>query len=269
VSYRIIEEKYRTRIRISLIDGDGELIEGQYKLSAELNSVDAKGAAKLYRVIDGEKKHVSFKYSDSLAFTAIAGEEYILSEEYRVSVTPSDLAEILISGDVFTVGDEVSVSVESEPQIEIRELYYLDADGKKTVINGGVFKMPDSNVTVYAECYKKVYTVIFADGKNVLSVQSVPWGEMPQVPENPLRASDGEYSYTFKGWSREVVPVSRNVTYSAVYEKTPLPPKVEPGGLQISDPVKKILLTAAVLAVLFVVLIVTVLVVIIRKKLRK
>ncbi|MBQ7769621.1 MAG: InlB B-repeat-containing protein, partial [Clostridia bacterium] len=65
----------------------------------------------------------------------------------------------------------------------------------------------------------KTYTVTFenADG-SVLSTQTVARGDMPVAPQSPTFDSDDSYvSYTFIGWDKEIVAVSGNVTYTAVY----------------------------------------------------
>ena len=44
-------------------------------------------------------------------------------------------------------------------------------------------------------------------------------GETVVVPSDPKRASDGEFSYTFSGWDKEITEVTDDATYTAEYEQ--------------------------------------------------
>ncbi len=80
-----------------------------------------------------------------------------------------------------------------------------------------------SNVTgnkTYTATYsetKNKYTITFVN-EGVESSQEVEYGSMPQTPLiNPTKDSDNVYSYTFAGWDSEIVAVTGNKTYTAVY----------------------------------------------------
>ena len=49
-------------------------------------------------------------------------------------------------------------------------------------------------------------------------------------------------NYTFIGWSSELVEVTEDVTYFAVYKTTLIPPPEQPDGLQISPSVMKLII---------------------------
>ncbi|MCQ2959122.1 MAG: leucine-rich repeat protein [Bacteroidales bacterium] len=81
-----------------------------------------------------------------------------------------------------------------------------------------------SDATYVATYYKEVpvtYTVKFIDddGITVLSENTYNYGEMPVVPTVEKAATD-QYSYTFKGWDKNVVEVVEDVEYVAVYKAT-------------------------------------------------
>ena len=63
------------------------------------------------------------------------------------------------------------------------------------------------------------YTVIFknADG-TVLSTKTYHYGVSVIAPKTPTKAADTTYTYTFKGWDKEVVDCVGNATYTATYD---------------------------------------------------
>jgi hypothetical protein len=65
---------------------------------------------------------------------------------------------------------------------------------------------------------KNKYTVIFKneDG-SILQNTEVEYGETPAAPTDPTKASTDEFSYTFAGWTPEIVPVAGETTYTATY----------------------------------------------------
>ena len=63
----------------------------------------------------------------------------------------------------------------------------------------------------------KTFTVTFVDEDGaVLKTETLAYGETPSC-DAPEKADDGQYSYTFSGWTPAVVPVTEEVTYTATY----------------------------------------------------
>ena len=78
---------------------------------------------------------------------------------------------------------------------------------------------------VYTAVYDKTvnkYTIKWVnwDGSEVRTDTEVPYGTKLEVPEDPTRAADDQYTYTFKGWTPEVKTVTGDAVYTAVYDKT-------------------------------------------------
>ena len=78
---------------------------------------------------------------------------------------------------------------------------------------------------VYTAVYDKEvnkYTIKWVnwDGSEVRTDTEVPYGTELEVPEDPTREADAQYTYTFKSWTPEVKAVTGNAVYTAVYEKT-------------------------------------------------
>uniref|UniRef100_UPI003AB764F7 InlB B-repeat-containing protein n=1 Tax=Hominenteromicrobium sp. TaxID=3073581 RepID=UPI003AB764F7 len=57
------------------------------------------------------------------------------------------------------------------------------------------------------------------DGSEVRTDTEVPYGTELEVPADPTRAADDQYTYTFKGWTPEVETVTGDAVYTAVYDK--------------------------------------------------
>lgn len=83
---------------------------------------------------------------------------------------------------------------------------------------------PDTK-TEYVE-----YTVIFKnfDG-TVLSEEIYRYGDNVTVPNDPCREEDEEYTYSFKGWDKEIASVTCNAVYTAVFDKNEKIPPFIPG----------------------------------------
>ena len=72
---------------------------------------------------------------------------------------------------------------------------------------------------------KNKYTVTFVDedGETVLKeAQEYEYGTSAgdiEVPANPTKEGNAEFSYTFAGWSPEIDQVTKNITYRAAYNE--------------------------------------------------
>lgn len=69
---------------------------------------------------------------------------------------------------------------------------------------------------------EKTFTIKWVDynGTILETDSNVPYGETPSFDgEEPTRKKDSQYSYSFAGWDKEIVPATKNITYKAVYNK--------------------------------------------------
>ena len=86
----------------------------------------------------------------------------------------------------------------------------------------------DENTTVegdviYTATYKtsdNKYTITFMNGNDILWSDFVTAGEMPPYEGTPTKDATAAYTYTFKGWDKDVVAVTKSVTYMAMFDST-------------------------------------------------
>ena len=78
------------------------------------------------------------------------------------------------------------------------------------------------NITLYAVYEINTYKVIFKnyDG-STLQEEILEYGALPKYKgEAPTREKTKEYTYTFKGWNKEITEVTNNQEYIATYTET-------------------------------------------------
>ena len=81
----------------------------------------------------------------------------------------------------------------------------------------------DRNIILTAEFTETLnkYKVTFKNGDEVLKEEQVEYGTVPTAPEtNPTKAADAQYTYTFKGWDKEIAAVTGEVVYNAEFTET-------------------------------------------------
>ena len=185
----------------------------------------------LFTRADGEKTYVSHtRENGGVRFTAQTGKRYTLAAEYAVTTLPS--AYVTLSADAAdaAAGETVRLTVGTPPAGVLFEgIRVTAADGEEIAVENGAFTMPRAEVVAEAVCTPVVYTVSFVSDGRVVMSGSYRYGETLNAPQNLIKADDGEYSYTFVGWDKEVDPVvTENAVYTAVYRAEPLPKEDKP-----------------------------------------
>ena len=81
----------------------------------------------------------------------------------------------------------------------------------------------DKDVTLTATFTSTLrsYKIIFKNGEQVLKEDDVNYGTLPAAPtETPTKEADAQYTYTFKGWDKEIAEVTGEATYNAEFTPT-------------------------------------------------
>lgn len=215
------------KYRITLKNGQGGAAPVSYELESVSLSFDgsfAPATTHLYKDVCNADSRVIFTYADNyVSFGAETGVQYILRDDYTVTLRPSYFGGDVLSvvGDSFAAGDTVRVGVSLPDGVRLERmlLYTYGNDAPTEIVGaGGVYSfiMPDGNVSVGVECSYITYTVTFVSQGNVIVSYNCRWGEQVTPPQDPVRAG-----YRFDGWSAEIVPVCGNAVYEAIFTYQP------------------------------------------------
>ena len=199
-------------------------------------------ALKVYYLVDGKRKLVKASYEGGLlSATLSAYEKYYVSEEYSISTLSSVGLDIAVPT-VAKKGEKVKVAISSLPEFAVLdEIYYLDLDGKKVVIEGSEFVMPSHNVIIGARYHIPTYTITFvADGKVIFKAE-YNHGDKVIEPQVPDKASDSRFYYTYGFWTPTVTDAFADATYEAKYVPSEIVREEGDGGLQISEEIQELL----------------------------
>lgn len=77
----------------------------------------------------------------------------------------------------------------------------------------------NETLTALFESNVNSYEVTF-DVEGVKTSNTYLYGEMPSFDGTPSKEATAQYTYTFKGWDKELASVTANETYTAVFEST-------------------------------------------------
>jgi hypothetical protein len=124
-----------------------------------------------------------------------------------------------------SVGRQITVETTPDAGWTLERIELWKTHGGTAVqdtLTGASFLMPDYD-TVVKVYYKAIpYTVTWRnwDGEE-LSTDTVYYGDTPVYGgETPARPMTDQYTYSFSGWTPEIVPVTGDATYTATFEAT-------------------------------------------------
>ena len=92
------------------------------------------------------------------------------------------------------------------------------ADGSGTAYANGATVNISKDTVLYAQWEVNTYTVTWKNGDTVLQSTKVAYGTKPAYTgTTPTKAATAQYTYSFKGWSPEIVAVTGDTTYTAEF----------------------------------------------------
>ena len=93
-----------------------------------------------------------------------------------------------------------------------------NADGSGTAYVNGATVNISKDTVLYAQWEVNTYTVTWKNGDTVLQSTKVAYGTKPAYTgTTPTKAATAQYTYTFKGWTPEIVAVTGDTTYTAEF----------------------------------------------------
>ena len=178
------------------------------------------------------------KFKDIDAFYGVSPDafDYYYNATYETSTVGGS-----ISGNVKTYEtDEITIKPDQHYSVDKVVLTVKDKNGndveKELSPANGKYLMPDYDFNNWTgDCkvtasFKLVeYEITFKnDDGTVLESKKVTYGETPSYTgtTTPTKESDGQYEYTFSGWSPEITTVTGDATYFAIYDKKEIKYKV-------------------------------------------
>ncbi len=240
-------------------DANGKEIVGDFKVSLNLSSFRSTDPqnSRIYYETDSGRVYTRGKITEnSLSVTALAGRTYHVCSEYSVILLPTGPVTVVLDKNGGTAGTNVEISYIHDPGIEVFSLYFIDMHGNRTEISANNIKIPVGGGFIGVDYDYIEYTVNFISSGRIIGTRVYKYGEIPEMMPSPIKTADGSFTYTFDKWINsstkegEVLPVTKNVNYEALYIKTEIPPKTPQTGLIISPSILEKLVGVAIIGVI-------------------
>lgn len=220
------------RFFVAISGKNGQTYDRSFTFAADYCYLD-EAYSNLYRIDGDTKTEIGYAYSqNSVTFSMRAGYNYEIYPEYDVNILNEDTIRANVKSAL--ENDPITITVKAPENGQfIQRVYYLDASGKQVLLiadeneeeNEGyfyTFPLPEGGVTVGVIYGFYEYTVTFISEGTVIATRICRYGE-DVVQPTPYKAPDGEYSYAFAGWDREVAEVTEDAVYVAQFSKQLLP----------------------------------------------
>ena len=116
-----------------------------------------------------------------------------------------------------TGGADLQYNNNTQPSQQNRFRYYSSAQQPIAL-----YKKTGTNMTNYTTSCVPTYTITWKnDDDTVLETDKVKENTTPSYDgATPTKAADAQYTYTFKGWTPNIVEATKDATYTATYTAT-------------------------------------------------
>jgi len=215
--------------KLLLCDASGNVIMGGEKAVLEYDTLDDTGAH-LFGRVDGTEDPI-YVEDGKIALNISSGQTIQTVKKYTVDVVPSDFGSYTASKEMAEAGEKIQLT-----QTLLRKEYVVkeikitaNASGERVELDAvtKTFVMPVGGATVEVLYERQTYKVTFLVEGNVISEKLYYLGDTVEFPPEPTKDGVGKYTYTFSGWSPEVVMVNGDAVYTAIFTETKLADEVE------------------------------------------
>ena len=126
---------------------------------------------------------------------------------------------VTVDGNKFYAGSIVKLSIVPDEGYELNTILALHQETVVPVTDYS-FTMPEGDVEVLCTFKPIQYTITWLnDDGSLIETATVEYGQFPDHAD-AIKENTDEYTYTFTGWTPEIVPAKENVTYTANYTAT-------------------------------------------------
>ena len=205
--------------RFLMCDATGAAIDGGDPVILEYNYSDGTGAM-VVGLVNGREEPVYIE-DNKIVLLIASGQNFNIIKRYTASVTPSEFGSFTVSQKQAEAGTEIQLKQEM-----LRRGYVIKQISVTACLSGEpvdfnaetmTFIMPVGGANVDVVYERQTFCVRFISEGKIISEKTYYLDDEVEIPENPTKDPIDKYSYTFVGWSPEVVLVNGDAEYTAIF----------------------------------------------------